>query len=390
MNIHLPQELLDEVAATHRRQTPWQALQASFGNGRGFLFVVVIPTLVAALYFGLIASDQYVSEAHFVVRVAGNNQASSSGLGQLLGLGQSLSPSQTESQALGDYLTSDDAVDVLQRRLGLTAMFQRNGIDLFSRLRHDPAPETVLKYYRRQVSLHYSGETGITSMEVRAFRPDDAYRIASTLLEIGEQRVNKLNQRAYDDAVRVSRGQLADAEAELSAVQLGLTRFRQKRQDIDPVRSSTAQIELVSKLRTDLATARAELAAARSATGTASLPYHAARQRVAALAAQVASEHGRIVGGSHAMAAGLSDYEDLQMHQDFASKRYSAAAAALESAREQAVRQQLFVVRVDEPNHPVKSLYPRRLWTIFGIIVGALLVYGIGWLIVAGVREHAA
>jgi capsular polysaccharide transport system permease protein len=39
---------------------------------------------------------------------------------------------------------------------------------------------------------------------------------------------------------------------------------------------------------------------------------------------------------------------------------------------------------------PVKSTYPER-WRILGtVVVALLLIYSIGWLIVAGVREHAA
>ncbi|PMX87360.1 lipopolysaccharide biosynthesis protein, partial [Pseudomonas sp. GW460-C3] len=87
----------------------------------------------------------------------------------------------------------------------LASLFQRPEIDLLSRLWQQAAPETLLKYYRKQVNLHYSSETGITTMTVRAFRPDDAYRIASTLLDIGEARVNTLNKRGYDDALRVTR-----------------------------------------------------------------------------------------------------------------------------------------------------------------------------------------
>jgi len=78
------------------------------------------------------------------------------------------------------------------------------------------------------------------------------------------------------------------------------------------------------------------------------------------------------------------------MQRDFAAKRYEAAAAALESARHEALKQQLYLVRVVEPNLPQAALYPRRWLMLASVFFGALLVYGIGWLIVAGVKEHAA
>lgn len=391
MHGHTPPELIEVVdAPTGRTQPTAETLRALLARHRMFLMVVLLPTLVASLYFGLIASSQYISEAHFLVRAAGSGQPTASSLSQMLGIGANLSPAQAESQALGDYLTSHDAVAALEKRLSLTRLFQRPGTDFFSRLRNEPTPETLHKFYTRQVDVDYSSETGITTLKVRAFQPGDALRIATALIEIGEARVNLLNKRAYDDALRVARMQLAEAERELSMIQAQLTRFRQAGRNIDPIRTSGAQIELVTRLRGELATARAQLAGMANAVSPSAPQLRAMEARVAALAAQVAREDSRMTDGSRALAVGLGEYEQLQLRQEFAAKRYSAAAAALEAASEQAGRQQLFVVRVVEPNLPVKSLYPRRLWIVASIFVGLLLIYGIGWLIAAGVREHAA
>ena len=38
------------------------------GINRLFLATVVVPTLLAILYFGLIASDVYISESRFIIR----------------------------------------------------------------------------------------------------------------------------------------------------------------------------------------------------------------------------------------------------------------------------------------------------------------------------------
>ena len=49
---------------------------------RLFLLTVVVPTALAVLYFGLFASDVYVSESRFVVRSP--DKPATSGLGVLL------------------------------------------------------------------------------------------------------------------------------------------------------------------------------------------------------------------------------------------------------------------------------------------------------------------
>jgi capsular polysaccharide transport system permease protein len=63
---------------------------------------------------------------------------------------------------------------------------------------------------------------------------------------------------------------------------------------------------------------------------------------------------------------------------------------ALENARLQALRQQLFVVKVVRPNLPERALFPRRTMMTATVFLALLLTYSIGWLIIAGMREHAA
>lgn len=48
------------------------------------------------------------------------------------------------------------------------------------------------------------------------------------------------------------------------------------------------------------------------------------------------------------------------------------------------------MVRVVEPNLPVKALYPQRLKIVATVFFALALAYAIGWLILAGVREHAS
>ena len=118
--------------------------------------------------------------------------------------------------------------------------------------------------------------------------------------------------------------------------------------------------------------------------------YRALAAHVSALESQLAAQTGRLTGGRGAIAADIGGFENLRIRQDFLSKRYEAAAASLDKAREQAQHQQLYLVRVVEPNLPVRALYPKRLRIVVTVLVALLLAYGIGWLIAAGVREHAA
>jgi capsular polysaccharide transport system permease protein len=360
-----------------------------------FLGVVVLPCLLAAAYLYLFAADQYVSEAHYLVRNQNGTPTQPTGLAAMLGGGgggaAAAMGGTAEANSVADYLTSHDVVDTLRLRIGLVDRFRRPEADLLSRLPDaDPTPEALLKFYKRQVDVHFDMETGITDLTVRAFRPGDAYTIARTLLSLGEERINQMNRRAYADAVTLARRQLDEAERDLGQVQGQLTGFRQAERDPNPVGTAQAQTQLVSELTARLVEARAGRATTARLIGTRNPQYAALDQQVRSLEAQVAGQSGRLAGGSNTIAAGLGNYERLQLQRDTLARRYETASTAYEQARQQAVKQNLYVVRIVDANLPVKSLYPRRGLILLTLLATLLVVYGIGWLIVAGVREHAA
>ena len=145
----------------------------------------------------------------------------------------------------------------------------------------------------------------------------------------------------------------------------------------------------MSQLTEQLARAKAQLASMRGLVRDDSPQVIAQSAHVRALEAQVNAQSGRLTSGSGSIAAGLGTFEDLRLKQEFAAKRYETAAANAEAAREQARKQQLYIVRVVEPNLPVKAEYPHRARIVATVFFGLLVAYAIGWLLVAGVREHS-
>lgn len=355
------------------------------------VLLVLLPTLIVAAYYYLVAADQYESEAHFVVNSISSHGSSSSSLSLLLGSSEGGGGAQTQTSAVPDYLESHDAVAALRKRLDLVAMFQRPEADALSRLGEaSPTPEILLRYYKKMVKVHYDRDTGITTLNVRAFRPADAYAIASQLLLLSEAQVNRMNKRRYQDAVSAAQAQVEVAENRVAQVQGRMTSYRQRSRDIDPEVSGESQIRLVSGLKAQLATVQAALATMSGTIGHSSPQYVAMQRQARSLQGQIAAQSAELTGGAATVASSLGGYEDLRVQQQFAAKNYEAAAASLVKAQEEATRQQLYIARVVDANVPVKSLFPQRERIVLITFIALCLAYGIGWLIVAGVREHAA
>jgi capsular polysaccharide transport system permease protein len=325
-----------------------------------------------------------------MVRSAQGGPAISSGISSLIGLGGASAQSKGDTMSVVDFLNSIDAVIELDHDLGLVERFRRPESDIVSRLSSStPAPESLLKYYRQHVTATFDSDTGIIALKVTTFRPTDSFQIANALLKMGEIRVNLLNKQSYSDALSTASRQLDEAERALRAVQVRLTQYRQSNSDIDPEGSGRAQVNMVAQLTAGLAQARAQLQSMSGIIDPNSPQYVAMRSRVSALESQVALQRGKLTGSNESIASNLGGYEDLRVRQEFASKRYEAAAASYEVAREDARKKQLYLVRVVNPNMPQKSLFPERGRITLTIFFSLLIAYGIGWLIVAGVREHS-
>ena len=352
---------------------------------------VLLPTLLAAVYFFAIAADQYESETVFVVRGIQSDGPRGGSLTELLGVSGADSSAQAENRSVGQYLLSHDALKALKSQgLDLVAMFRRAEADPVSRLWYaDPKAETLLEYYQDHVFLTYDPDDGMTRLRVRAFRPDDALAITTALLKLGEARINTFNTRALNTVMAASGRDVATAEAELTDIQRRLTRFREGRRDIDPRANAAGTQELVGTLEAQLAQARAQYAAMAGVLSPGSPQLVALAARIRGLQGQVGATGARLTGNGAAIAPRLADYEELMLRQSFAAKRYDAARTAQQLARSQAIKQQLFVVAVVDPNRPEKSLYPRRFTMVASIFAALLVAWGIGWLLVAGIREHA-
>lgn len=388
MNSHSWFEMTE--ASDLKPKSKIQSLWEGSSAWRYPVLLILLPTLIVAAYYYLVAANQYESETHFVVNSNSSHASSSSGLSLLLGSSEGGS-AQSQTSAVPDYLESHDAVAALRKQIDLVAMFRRPEADALSRLQYaSPSPETLLRYYKKMVKVHYNHDTGITTLNVHAFRPNDAYTIANRLLFLSEAQVNRINQRRYQDAVSAAQAQVSAAENRAAQIQSRMTAYRQRSRDIDPEVSGESQIRLVSGLKGELATAQAALATMGATISHSSPQYLAMQRQIRSLQNAIAAQSAELTGGASTVASNLGGYEDLRVQQQFAAKNYEAAAASLVKAQEDAARQQLYIVRIVDANMPVKSLFPERGRIVLITFIALCVAYGIGWLILAGVREHAA
>ena len=362
-----------------------------------FLLLVILPTLLAALYFYAVAAPQYVSEARFVVNSRSSDaNAQMSAMRGLAGaaLGGFGGAASGEANSVRDFLTSLDAVMEADARLDLISLWRRPEADFLARL-WDTEPELLTRYYNSMVNVTLDPTTNVTTLRVRSFRPQDSLALAEALLESAEALVNRLSERARNDTLRLAQQEIDIAERRVLESRSAMVRFREQERDLDSAGTAQAAVALRGQLEAALAQARAELTERLQFMRPDNPALQVTRNRIEALERQIVAERSRhtdttAVVDNAVLSRQLAAYERLMLERQFADQQLASATASLESARVEAQRQHLYLARIVQPNLAVYPLYPRKLTNLASIFVVLAIAYGIGWLLIVGMREHAA
>jgi capsular polysaccharide transport system permease protein len=357
---------------------------------RWFILVVFVPTILAALYYGLFASDVYVSESRFVVKSADQKQSQVTSLANLVQT-TGLSGSQEQTNEILAYIQSRDALRSLEQNASIREKFSLERVDPLSRF---PMPfsrdsfESLYKYYGKMVDASLDSETETAVIQVRAFSPLDAYQINRRLLDLSEAMVNRLNARAQTQGITEAQKQVEIAIARTRFARAALAQYRNSQSLIDPDKQAQGVLDITNSMITVRATLQAQLdLMQRSTPNNPSIPT--LRSRINAISAQIASQDSRIVGTNSAIASKMGGFENIQAEQDFASQNLDTANAALVKARADALHKQFYLERIVDPNVPDMALLPKRLLNTIVVAAVTTLLYFIGWMFVVGILEHA-
>ena len=373
-----------------RVQTLSRSKTKVFGRiDRLFLLTVVVPTALAILYFGLFASDVYVSESRFVVRSP--DKPAASGLGVLL-KSAGFSNAGDEIYAAHEYVRSRDALKELNRNDTVVRSYGNSAISIFDRfnpLGLSGTFEDLYDYYGRKVRVEYATTSAITTLTVRAFTPQDAQKFNRQLLERSEDLVNRLNNRGRTDLIRFSTEEVVEAKIAAREAALSLARFRNARGIIDPEKQATLQLQMVSKLQDELIGARTQLQQLQAmAPENPQIPI--LEVRINSLSREIDEQLGLVAGSRRSLSATAAQYQRLELEREFADRRLAAAMNSLEEARNEARRKQAYVERIAQPSLPDEAQEPRRLRGILATFVLGLVAWAILKMLIAGIREHHA
>lgn len=352
--------------------------------------IVVVPSTCAMVYYGLTAADQYQSESSFVVR-SSKNQSSGDGLG-ILFQNMGIARAQDDTYTVQEYMRSRSALNELKQSLPVRSFYENKG-DTLSRfngfgLDFLDSEEAFYQYYSQKVTIHFDSISGISTLQVQSFDPAESQEINQALLTQGEKLINKINNRARKDTVRFAEQTVITAQENVRKTADELMQYRTENGVLDLKEQSVMQLALISKLQDELITIQTQLDQVRAVTPD-NPQISGLKTRERSLLAEIGRQTQQMTGATgHSIANKAAQYQKLTLENNLAEQQLTSALAALENAKREAERQQLYLEVISQPNQPDMPQAPSRIYSIIASFVISLTIYGILHLILSSIREH--
>jgi capsule polysaccharide export protein KpsE/RkpR len=222
------QAIAESAAAAARAEPPSAALLRAARARRlrwRYLIGVGVPTVLAIVYYLLLASPQYDARATATIDAVADRSGKDARI--------------RDARLVVEYLQSPAGLDALDARAGLLKGYRAKAIDWWSRL--GPAgDDDELAYFRKMVALEVAPDSGTISIRTRAFSPVAARAIADAVLAQAEQWI-------AERAARRETQRLGTASADVEAARSALATAR------DAAAATTAAPEPASDAATSAA-----------------------------------------------------------------------------------------------------------------------------------------
>ncbi|MEP1586348.1 sugar transporter [Tateyamaria sp.] len=359
-----------------------------------FLILVLLPLAGAGFYLWTIAEDQYSSITGFTVR-----GEESGGASDILGSVAQFTGSSTNSDGnvLNAFIKSQEIVEAIQADVDLKTHYSQYwDTDPVFSLWPDASIEDLLWYWERVVRISFDEGSGLIDVQVLAFDPDMATRIAELIVDKSQSRVNDLNTQARTDATRYANEDFDAAIARLKEAREGLTGFRTRTQIVDPETDIQGRMGVMNNLQQQLAETQVEHDLLLATTNETDLRVIQAQRRIDVIRDRIAAERAAFANISDEVGALVEDYpsliaefESLTVDLEVAEETYRASLTALDVARSNASRQSRYLATYIKPTLAEASEFPQRFVLIGLIALFLMLAWSVMALVYYSIRDRS-
>lgn len=354
-----------------------------------FVASFLVPVFGASVYYGVVAADQYVTEARFAVRSGSDVSVTGlSALSSFIDTGQA-----RDGLIIADYVKSSSMVEALGGQYHLRNIFSKPKYDFIARFAPTDSDDELIKYWGKQLDVSVDRNSGLVTVKLRAFTPQESLALANSVIMQAEKMVNQLTRKSEMDALLRTEKELRLKREKLQRVVSELRDARNRAGILDVGMTAKAYSDLLTDLRLELA--KQELIIGTTATDAPQMQPLINRANV--LRSQIGEYEKAIAGGidaSRFQRASLVEIATLMQEKEIelsiAKEEYAGAMASYETARLTTERQRSYLLTYVKPSLADEAIYPRRLLMWLGIFAISALLTAVSVGITFLVRDHMA
>jgi capsular polysaccharide transport system permease protein len=350
---------------------------------------VILPALLAGIYFYAIATPIYSAHTEFVIQQA--EAPNAAGLGGLL----SKTPMATaqDSIAVQGYLQSQVAMQRLEADNNFRAHFSDPAIDPIQRLDPGATETAAYKLYKKNIRISYDPTEGVVKMDVRAADPQVAVDFSNALISYAEEQVDQMTQRLREDQMQGAREAYDEAELKYQAANVRVVELQEKFKIV----SSETELGLITSqigsLEAQLQQDELSLAQMESNSNPNKARMEPLKRRIETLKSQIAELRAKMTEDSQSGLSLAQVQSDLLVAQADAQTRQLLLAQslqAMETARMEANRQTRYLSLSVAPVAPDEAAYPRAFENTLVVLLIFAGIYLMITMTVAILREQVS
>lgn len=356
------------------------------------VFLILIPFVLTVSYLYLVARDQYASTTGFTVRTEETSSASEliGGLGAFIG-GTNTSGNHN---VLNAFIQSQDIVRRVQQRFDILGHYSQNWpADPIYSVWPDASIEDLLWFWKRMVLVNYDTATGLMDVQVRAGTPEAAQAIAIAIVAESEVMINALNEQARRDSMSNAQSDVEAALERLRGAREALTSFRVRTQIVDPQADIQGRMGVINNLQQQLAQALVDHDLLLQTTADTDPRVRQAQRRIEVINDRIAEERRNFATQDVTVFDTdyprlIAQFESLRVDQEYAEQTYRAALAAMDAARSNADRQNLYLATYIRPTLAERPEYPERLLSSTLTLGFLIMIWSVIVLIYYSLRDR--
>lgn len=385
----IPKVVVRPMARKARRRRRHVAIYVSF------FLIVVLPALAIGWYVETATVDQYASDVGFTVRQeeGASSAMALTGIAQLAG--GTPSSGAADADILNEFIRSQALVKRIDTELDLWAHYSAPyDDDPWFALKPGGTIEDLSDYWQRMAQVDYDSATGLIGLEVRAFEPDFAQKVAAQILKESQELVNDLNAQSRNDILRAAEEDVQESLTRLKAAREELVKFRTRTQIVDPESDLRTRMGVQNSLQQQLAQALIDYDLVAGVASDDDPRVVNAARRIEVIRDRLAEERESFAAdqsadGGEGYPALIAEYESLAVDREYAEQTYRAALAQYDAAVSNATRQSRYLAAYLMPTLPETAEYPRRTQTVIIAVVFLLMFWALFVLIYYSLRDRS-